>query len=63
MGFSELVVVLLIVLVLFGASRLPALGKGLGDAIRGFKDGMKGDAKSAPPAEKKELPRDAGGQK
>ncbi len=63
MGFSELVVVLLIVLVLFGSSRLPALGKGLGDAIRGFKDGMKGDAKAAPPAEKKELPRDAGGEK
>jgi sec-independent protein translocase protein TatA len=61
MGFSELVVVLVIVLILFGSSRLPALGKGLGDAIRGFKDGMKSDA--PPPAEKKELPRDAGGQK
>jgi sec-independent protein translocase protein TatA len=61
MGFSELVVVLVIVLILFGSSRLPALGKGLGDAIRGFKDGMKSDA--PPPPEKKELPRDAGGQK
>lgn len=61
MGFSELVVVLIIVLILFGSSRLPALGKGLGDAIRGFKDGMKGEA--PPPQEKKELPRDAGGQK
>jgi sec-independent protein translocase protein TatA len=60
LGFGELIVVLIIILVLFGSSRLPALGKGLGEAIRGFKDGMKGDA---PPPEKKELPRDAGGQK
>jgi sec-independent protein translocase protein TatA len=61
LGFGELIIVLIIILVLFGASRLPALGKGLGEAIRGFKDGMKGDA--PPPPEKKELPRDAGGQK
>ncbi len=63
LGFGELLVILIIVLVLFGANRLPTLGEGLGKAIRGFKDGMKGDAKAAPPAEKKELPRDAGGEK
>jgi sec-independent protein translocase protein TatA len=58
-GFGELIIVLIIVLVLFGATRLPALGKGLGEAIRGFKDGMKTDA--PPPAgTKKELPRDSG---
>jgi sec-independent protein translocase protein TatA len=60
-GFGELIIILLIVVVLFGATRLPALGKGLGEAIKGFKDGMKGDA--PPPPEKKELPRDVGGQK
>src|SRR5512145_2765959 len=43
LGFGELVLVLVIVLVLFGASRLPALGEGLGKAIRGFKDSMGGE--------------------
>ncbi len=58
-GFGELIIVLIIVLVLFGATRLPALGKGLGGAIRGFKDAMKSDA--PPPADpKKELPGDSG---
>jgi sec-independent protein translocase protein TatA len=57
LGFGELLVILVIVLVLFGAGRLPALGKGLGEAIRGFKDGMKDE----PPArEKKELPPQSG---
>ncbi len=36
----EIVVILAIVLVLFGTSRLPGLGKGLGDAIGGFKKAM-----------------------
>lgn len=42
-GFQELVVILLIVVVLFGASRLPQLGKGLGEGISNFKRGLKGD--------------------
>jgi sec-independent protein translocase protein TatA len=36
----ELIVVLVIVLVIFGASRLPQLGEGLGKAIKGFKKGI-----------------------
>ncbi len=36
-GWMELVVVLAIVLVLFGAGKLPQLGEGLGKAIKGFK--------------------------
>ncbi|MHB8481120.1 MAG: twin-arginine translocase TatA/TatE family subunit [Nitrospiria bacterium] len=39
-GMPELIVILLIVLVLFGANRLPEIGSGLGKAIRGFKKGM-----------------------
>jgi sec-independent protein translocase protein TatA len=39
-GMPELIVILLIVLVLFGASRLPEIGTGLGKAIRGFKKGI-----------------------
>ncbi len=45
LGFQELVVILLIVVVLFGASRLPQLGKGLGEGISNFKRGLKGDPK------------------
>ena len=37
-GVPELVLILAIVLLLFGTSRLAGLGKGLGQAIRGFKD-------------------------
>ena len=40
LGLPELLVIFLIVLVLFGANKLPQLGKGLGSAIRNFKDGM-----------------------
>ena len=37
LGMPELIVVLVIVLVLFGASRLPEIGKGIGSAIKNFK--------------------------
>ena len=43
LGFPELIVVLLIVIVIFGANRLPGLGLGIGSAIKNFKDGMKDD--------------------
>jgi sec-independent protein translocase protein TatA len=39
-GISELVVILLILMLVFGASRLPALGEGLGKALRTFKRGV-----------------------
>jgi len=37
MGITELVLILFIVLVIFGAGKLPQLGEGLGKAIKGFK--------------------------
>ena len=37
-GLPELVIIFFILLLIFGASRLSGLGKGLGQAIRGFKD-------------------------
>ena len=37
-GLPELVIILVILLLLFGTSRLAGLGKGLGQAIRGFKN-------------------------
>jgi sec-independent protein translocase protein TatA len=39
----ELLVILVIVVVIFGANRLPQLGEGLGKAIRGFKKGISED--------------------
>lgn len=38
---GELLIVLVIVVVLFGASRLPQLGEGVGKAIRGLKRGLR----------------------
>ncbi len=40
-GLPELLVILAIVIVIFGANRLPDLGKGIGSAIKNFKEGMK----------------------
>jgi sec-independent protein translocase protein TatA len=42
-GIGELVLVLLIVLLVFGASRLPAIGEGVGKAIKNFKRGISSD--------------------
>jgi len=41
-GTTELLIVLGIVVVLFGARRLPELGSGVGKAIRNFKSGLSG---------------------
>lgn len=41
LGPTEMVILLVIVLVLFGGSRLPGLMKGMGEGIRGFKQGMR----------------------
>ena len=37
-GLPELVIIFFILILIFGANRLSGLGKGLGQAIRGFKD-------------------------
>jgi sec-independent protein translocase protein TatA len=39
-GMQEMLILLVIVLILFGGSRLPSLAKGLGESIRNFKTGM-----------------------
>ncbi len=51
----ELLLILLIVVILFGASKLPQIGAGLGQSIRGFKKAMSGEddeekKPGAPPA-------------
>jgi sec-independent protein translocase protein TatA len=39
-GLPELLIILAIVIVIFGANRLPGLGRGIGSAIKNFKDEM-----------------------
>jgi len=41
LGLPELLVILVIVVLVFGAGKLPQLGKGLGEGIRNFKDSMR----------------------
>jgi sec-independent protein translocase protein TatA len=40
-GLPELLVILVIVVLVFGAGKLPQLGKGLGEGIKNFKDAMR----------------------
>jgi len=48
LGLPELVIILFIVILIFGANRLPQLATGIGKSIRSFKDGMKdGDNKDS----------------
>jgi len=39
---THLIVLAVVAVVLFGGKKLPELGKGLGEGLRGFKEGMKG---------------------
>src|ERR1700733_3971841 len=39
---THLIIILVIALLIFGPRKLPELGKGLGEGLRGFKDGIKG---------------------
>ena len=43
LGFTEILLILLIVVLIFGTSRIPELGRGLGEGIKNFKKSLKGD--------------------
>lgn len=43
LGFQEILLILVIVVLIFGTSRIPELGRGLGEGIRNFKKGIKGE--------------------
>lgn len=47
---SHLIILGIIVFLLFGAKRLPELGKGLGEGLKGFKEGIKGVTDPTPAA-------------
>jgi sec-independent protein translocase protein TatA len=62
LGLQELLVILVIALVIFGPSKLPQIGSGLGKAIRDFKKGVSSDEtdeteKDAKKENPKDLPR------
>lgn len=42
-GASELIVILIIVMILFGVGRISKIGRELGSGIRSFKEGLQGD--------------------
>lgn len=48
-GTTELLIILLVIFLLFGARRLPELGRGLGEGMRSFRDAIKG-SDAQPPA-------------
>jgi sec-independent protein translocase protein TatA len=56
-GFPELIILLLVLLLVFGAKRLPEMGRSLGKGMREFKDGVSGmeasvtEPESAQPAQ------------
>jgi len=43
LGMPEILIIALIIIILFGARRIPEVAKGLGEGIRHFKSGMRGD--------------------
>ncbi len=43
LGLPELMIILVIIFFLFGAKRLPEMGKGIGEGIKNFKKSIKGD--------------------
>ena len=45
LGLPELVVILVILFFLFGANKLPEVGKGIGEGIKNFKNAMKSEKK------------------
>jgi sec-independent protein translocase protein TatA len=62
LGMQELLIILAIALVIFGPSKLPQIGSGLGKAIRDFKKGVSSDDsedsdKEAKEEKSKDLPR------
>lgn len=63
LGMQELVIILIIVIVLFGATRLPELGKGVGQAIKNFKKATnEPDEIDVTPNEKVEKEEGKGGE-
>lgn len=55
LGFSEILIIAIIILLFFGGKKIPELMRGLGKGVRSFKDGMNDitDVESSDPKEQK----------
>ena len=51
-GIPELLIILVIVLIIFGAGKLPQIGQALGQGIKNFKKSVSNEDNSNPPAKK-----------
>ena len=54
LGMPELIIILVIIVIIFGAGKLPEIGSGLGKGIKNFKSATKDDDKEKIEEEKKE---------
>jgi sec-independent protein translocase protein TatA len=61
LGMTELLLILGIIILLVGASRLPEIGKGLGQGIRGFRTALSDEEKPEQASSKSEVEEEAGG--
>lgn len=59
LGLPELLVIFGIALLIFGPRKIGELGKGLGEGIRHFRSGLKGDPEPAKTPESSEAPKQA----
>jgi sec-independent protein translocase protein TatA len=63
LGSQELIIILLIALFIFGAKKLPEIGKGLGKSIREFKSSVSGEDEKEVSTKPKENDKEAQGPK
>jgi sec-independent protein translocase protein TatA len=66
LGTQELIIILAIVFLIFGAKKLPEIGSGLGKAIKNFKGGVKAieeEASDKPPEKPREEAKNSSGPK
>lgn len=57
-GFSEMLVLAIIALLVFGPKRLPEIGSAVGKGMREFKDAVNGTSAAAAPAQSVQEPKD-----
>lgn len=62
LGFTELLVILVIVLIIFGAGRLPELGEGIGRGIKNFRKAVKPEEIDVTPRESESKDPKEGGR-
>tara|TARA_B100000676_G_C17749477_1_gene665686 strand:+ start:247 stop:447 length:201 start_codon:yes stop_codon:yes gene_type:complete len=59
LGTTELLIILAMVLLVFGAKKIPELGRGLGSGLRSFREGLKGEPEGAAEEPPKALDADS----